>query len=71
MNRSSDLHRDTLIGVLLVVIVLAAFAPVCNNSYEFLNLDDPDLVSANRFVRAGLTAESSLKPPSSPGLPRR
>lgn len=56
MNR--DLSKSARPGLcaLVVVMTLALYWPV--RSYEFVNLDDPDYVSANPMVQAGLTRDS-------------
>jgi Flp pilus assembly protein TadD len=43
------------IGVALVAAVAAVYAPVLG--YGFLQYDDPDYVTENRFVRAGVTID--------------
>jgi hypothetical protein len=47
------MKRDALIGVVLAAIVLATFGQVVG--FDFINYDDPDYVTANPYVRAGLT----------------
>lgn len=46
---------DFTIGILLFLITLAVYSQV--RSYEFIGLDDPDYVTENPHVRAGLTSE--------------
>ncbi len=47
------MRREYLIYILLAVVTLALFAPVAG--HEFINLDDPDYVTENPQVKAGLT----------------
>src|SRR6059036_215311 len=48
--------RTTLICVLLSCITLATFSPV--TGYDFISYDDPDYVSENPHVQAGLNWRS-------------
>ncbi|TAL02253.1 MAG: tetratricopeptide repeat protein [Verrucomicrobia bacterium] len=54
MESSRNARQRCLIGALLVVATVAAFWPVLQNG--FVNYDDPDYVTENAPVRAGLTA---------------
>ncbi len=47
------MRREYLIYLLLAVVTLALFAPVAG--YKFVNLDDPEYVTENPPVKAGLT----------------
>jgi tetratricopeptide (TPR) repeat protein len=49
-------NPDVWISFLLVVLTVAAFAPVLNS--DFVNYDDPTYVSSNPHVKAGLTGTS-------------
>jgi len=49
-------HTDLWICLLLAALVLVAYGRV--RHFDFVNYDDPDYVSENAHVRAGLTAES-------------
>ena len=44
--------RKELVGLALIAIVVIVYAPV--RHYDFINYDDPDYVSANPNVGAGL-----------------
>ena len=46
------------IGVLLVVVTLAVYSQV--RRFEFVNFDDPEYVTENNHVRAGLTWEGTV-----------
>jgi Flp pilus assembly protein TadD len=48
--------RDFAICVVLLLATLAVYSQV--RAYDFVDLDDPDYVSANSHVHAGLTSES-------------
>src|SRR6266404_8314567 len=48
--------RTTLfISIVLVAMTLAVFGRVCTN--EFVNYDDPQYVTDNPYIRAGLSAD--------------
>jgi tetratricopeptide (TPR) repeat protein len=47
-------RRDCLAAAALAAVAFAVFAPALG--HEFVNYDDPDYVTANRHVTAGLTA---------------
>jgi tetratricopeptide (TPR) repeat protein len=53
-RRTTD-RRDFAIYVVLLLATLAVYSQV--RTYDFVNLDDPDYVSANPHVRAGLNSE--------------
>src|SRR4051812_19524585 len=44
------------IGVALFFGTLLLFARVCGKDFDFVNYDDPDYVTANEHVKAGLNA---------------
>ncbi len=44
------------VAVALALVTLAVFCPV--TGFQFVNLDDPDFITDNPHVQAGLTAES-------------
>ena len=50
---ASDLRRDSLICCGLLVVTLALFWPV--HRHDFVNYDDPEVVTENPQVQAGLT----------------
>jgi len=52
-NRMAGLRSDIWISLFLVVLTVAAFAPVLDN--DFVNYDDPLYVTKNPRVQAGLT----------------
>src|SRR5258706_15801689 len=54
MDRTSNARYTILICVLLAAATLASFWPVIHA--DFINYDDPDYVTENPRVRAGLTA---------------
>ena len=56
IKKISDRFETFLLVLILVSAVLAVFGGVCKN--EFINLDDPDYVTANEHVQKGLTHES-------------
>ena len=56
MSERRQLERPFLVGLFLALAVLAVYLPVLG--MEFINFDDPDYVTENRAVRAGLTIES-------------
>src|SRR4030043_334650 len=58
MNQPSGRQNIFLIYLALTLITIGVFHQVHN--YEFLNYDDPDYVSANQHVRAGLTPDSII-----------
>ncbi|MHC4738210.1 MAG: tetratricopeptide repeat protein [Planctomycetota bacterium] len=58
MNQPSDKRHIFLIYLALTLITIGVFHQVHN--YEFLSYDDPDYVSANKHVRAGLTTDSII-----------
>ena len=53
---NSRARRNVLLGLLLVISVVAVYYPV--HSQPFANYDDPDYVSDNVHVRAGLNWET-------------
>src|SRR3954466_3554573 len=57
------MRRTGLICLALAVITLGLYAPVIRTGpaearYDFVNYDDPDYVTSNSHVQAGLTKES-------------
>src|SRR5579875_2953008 len=42
----------------IAVLALAAYAPIGDGSYQFLNVDDNEYVTENPYVQAGLTGPS-------------
>ena len=54
--RSSADGVDVLIAVALLIATFAVYAPV--RRHAFVNYDDPEYVTENPFVRAGLTGAS-------------
>src|SRR5262245_6670565 len=44
------------IGAVLFFGTLLLFARVCGSDFDFVNYDDPDYVTANEHVKAGLSA---------------
>jgi len=58
MDRNNVLHRTMLICVLLSVLTVAAYWPVFHNG--FIRYDDPDYVTENGPVLAGLTWDSAV-----------
>lgn len=48
-------HLERILALALTVLVLWVYAPVRN--HEFVNLDDPDYVSANAMVQRGVSWE--------------
>ncbi len=50
-------RQDFHIALLLLLATLAVFSQV--RSYEFVSLDDPEYITANPYVRAGLAPEST------------
>ena len=52
---AASTKTSVIICGLLAVLTLALFWPV--SSHDFINYDDPDYVSANPIVQAGVTAE--------------
>src|SRR2546428_13142714 len=55
-DRTKDIRRATLICALLGAVTLATFWPVAH--HPFITFDDPDYVTMNAHVAAGLTAEN-------------
>jgi tetratricopeptide (TPR) repeat protein len=55
MNEMQKWQRIGLICLLLSLVTLAVFWPA--SRYDFINLDDPDFVTANTQVQRGLTWE--------------
>jgi tetratricopeptide (TPR) repeat protein len=53
-KQTTDL-RDLAIYAVLLLATLAVYSQV--RTYDFINLDDPDYITANPHVRAGLTSE--------------
>ena len=53
------LRPEIWISLLLVMLTVAAFAPVLGN--DFVNYDDPEYVTRNFHVRAGITPEREVK----------
>ncbi|MGH7786891.1 MAG: tetratricopeptide repeat protein [Candidatus Binatia bacterium] len=51
-----DRRLDACIAVALTLCTLAVFSPVVG--HDFINYDDPEYVTANTWVRAGLTRTS-------------
>jgi len=51
--KQGAMTRPRLLALLLVLMTVAAYLPV--RQYAFLTYDDPDYVTDNRMVRAGLT----------------
>jgi protein O-mannosyl-transferase len=51
------MRREVIICLALAAITLAVFWPV--GSHDFINLDDPDYVTGNPVVQAGLTASGA------------
>jgi tetratricopeptide (TPR) repeat protein len=47
--------RGTLIFLGLTLLTVVSFSPLCLDSYDFINLDDPLYVTRNPHVQAGLT----------------
>ncbi len=45
-----------VMAVALALVTVAVYCPV--TGFQFVNFDDPDFITANPHVRAGLTAES-------------
>lgn len=58
MNSLILVKHDRIVVFLLIVIALVLFWPVTR--FEFLNFDDPDYVTKNRMVQAGITAKGTL-----------
>jgi tetratricopeptide (TPR) repeat protein len=56
MNRDLSTHTTLALCALLIALTLALYWPV--RTYDFVNFDDPDYVSANPMVQAGLTRDS-------------
>ncbi|MHC4397004.1 MAG: tetratricopeptide repeat protein, partial [Planctomycetota bacterium] len=56
MSKPSDKHWYSLVCVLLILSTLVVFRQV--RSYDFVNYDDPEYVTENAHVQAGLTIES-------------
>src|SRR5262245_38936303 len=48
----------TLLCLALAGLTLVTFAGLCSGRFQFINLDDPDFVTANPKVQAGLTPDS-------------
>jgi Flp pilus assembly protein TadD len=52
-SENLQVERSRLVGLLLVLVTLLAYAPVCFHDYIFF--DDPAYVADNPMVQAGLT----------------
>ncbi len=48
-------HASLWMAVALALVTLAVFCPV--TGFQFVNLDDPEFITANPHVQAGLTAD--------------
>ncbi|HJT76518.1 MAG TPA: tetratricopeptide repeat protein, partial [Gemmataceae bacterium] len=57
-RRGAAFRHDALLALALVLLALAAYAPVLRGGYDFLNVDDDEYVTANPPVQAGLTGPS-------------
>ncbi len=53
MFKTANTRRDFFIYLFLILVTLATYWQVCNN--EFVNFDDPEYVTENPQVQAGLT----------------
>src|SRR5262245_22098536 len=51
------LSRGTLISIGLVAVTLLVFGQTAGREFEFLRIDDPDYVTANPHVTAGLSID--------------
>jgi tetratricopeptide (TPR) repeat protein len=51
------LSRGALISIGLVAATLAVYGQTVGGNFEFLRIDDPDYVTANSHVRAGLSLD--------------
>ena len=56
MRKLLDAHGNQLVPALLAIMTLAVFWQVLG--HDFLNYDDDDYITANRYVREGLTPAS-------------
>jgi protein O-mannosyl-transferase len=56
----AGLHRlqRPLLGLALAALTLVTFAGLGSDRFQFINLDDPDFVTENPHVQAGLTPQS-------------
>ncbi len=54
-RKVSDWNATLLLGICLAAITFVLFWPV--RQHDFINYDDPDYVTANAMVQAGITAE--------------
>src|SRR5260370_19402192 len=52
----SDWKRTLLVCSLLALVTVAVYLPVAK--HRFINFDDPDYVTGNPYVQAGLRSES-------------
>jgi tetratricopeptide (TPR) repeat protein len=52
------LRRVALVSLSLAALALIAYAPIWDGSYQFVNADDDEYVTANSQVQRGLTRES-------------
>ncbi|MFT7479728.1 MAG: hypothetical protein ACI80N_003031, partial [Gammaproteobacteria bacterium] len=53
---TSNAARRRAVGLLLVVVTLAVYARTLR--FDFVGFDDPNYVTENQQVQAGLTGES-------------
>ena len=56
MDQRSKSHQVILLCAALIVVTLATFWPVVH--HDFVNYDDPDYVTENKWVNSGLTWSS-------------
>jgi tetratricopeptide (TPR) repeat protein len=56
MNGTLNKYRPLYIYLALALATLAVYRPVRN--YDFINYDDPEYVTQNQYVQAGITRES-------------
>jgi tetratricopeptide (TPR) repeat protein len=57
--QNAEQHQGTLdvwLALAVFVLTLVLFLPVCRN--EYVNYDDPEYITANRVLRAGLTSSN-------------
>ena len=55
-RRRNDRQKTVTMAVILAVVTLVLYAQVV--TFDFINLDDPDYVYNNQYVRTGITAEN-------------
>ena len=55
-RRRDERQHTVTMAVILAVVTLVLYAQVV--TFEFINLDDPDYVYNNQYVRTGITAEN-------------